>query len=313
MSLTKIANRFINFYKKSSNWQILLTLIIIVLLMTYLQNNTSVYEGFGQKEKFVMKENEEADDSFYAKLYDDIMGNETKNNYEIDEIIRLTNVDKNSNIMVSGSRTGEHVDIIKSKGINDVFGIDKSDVFVKKSKEKYPNNDYRKGNIEESMIVSNNTLSHVVCLDMSIYLIKDKRNVFQNIYSWLKPGGYLLLHIVDRDNFDTILDVSNPIIFFSPQKYAKERITTSHVKFKGLDYVADYQPDNKNNKAYFIEKFTDKKTNNVRKHRHTLYIPTQKQVLQFALDVGFEIKDKIDLVDIDHQYQYIYILQRPTA
>ena len=311
MNFTKLIKGINSFYKKSSNWQFLLTLMIIVLLMTYIQNGVTLKEGFVQKEKFVMKENNDIFDKFYAKLYDFIMRNDSKINFELDQIINATKMNKNSDVMVAGSKTGEHVDILKHKGIVNVFGVDNSKDFVDQSKKKYPNNDYRVGNIEKSMLVPNNSLSHILLLEMNIYVVEDKRTVFQNFYSWLSPGGYLLLHLVDRDNFETVLDVSNPIRFFSPQKYTQDRITTSHIKFKGFDYIADYKPDNPNNKAYFIEKFTDKKTNNIRKHRHTLYIPTLKQILQFANDTGFKLNGKIDLVDIEYQYQYVYILQKP--
>ena len=42
---------------------------------------------------------------------------------------------------------------------------------------------------------------------------------------WLMPGGYLIVHLVDRESFDPILPPGNPLYVVSPQKYAKERIT----------------------------------------------------------------------------------------
>ena len=118
--------------------------------------------------------------------------------------------------------------------------------------------------------------------------------------------------MVDRDNYDTVLDASNPVSFFSPQKYSKKRITKSYVKFGGFDYVADYNADNKNDKAYFIEKFTDRETKHVRKNKHTLYIPKQTDIVKDVMRCGFELKDKLDLIDIEYQYQYIYVFQKPV-
>ena len=50
-------------------------------------------------------------------------------------------------------------------------------------------------------MIFNITLLHVTCLYFTIYYIKDKEN-FSNCFYWLKPGGVLLLHLVDVNKFD---------------------------------------------------------------------------------------------------------------
>ena len=52
--------------------------------------------------------------------------------------------------------------------------------------------------------------------------------------------GYFALHLVDRDQFDPILEAANPLYILSPQKYAKKRITNSIVKFDNFDYKANF-------------------------------------------------------------------------
>ena len=61
---------------------------------------------------------------------------------------------------------------------------------------------------------------------------------FQNCINWLRPGGYLVLHLVNRDKFDPILNTADPLQFVSAQKYAKKRITKSLIKFKDFNYKA---------------------------------------------------------------------------
>ena len=51
----------------------------------------------------------------------------------------------------------------------------------------------------------------------------------------MKPGGYLVVHLVNRDMFDPIRPASNPLFMVSPQKYAKNRIVTSTIKFKDFE------------------------------------------------------------------------------
>ena len=51
------------------------------------------------------------------------------------------------------------------------------------------------------------------------------------------PGGYLVVHIVDRDMFDPILPPANPLNCFL--KNTHQRITTSKIKFNNMEYVAN--------------------------------------------------------------------------
>jgi hypothetical protein len=73
--------------------------------------------------------------------------------------------------------------------------------------------------------------------------------------NFLKPGGYLVIHLVNRNKFDPILPPGNPLIAISPQRYAKERITNTKIKFNDFEYDADFQLDEKKNTALFVEKF----------------------------------------------------------
>ena len=66
-------------------------------------------------------------------------------------------------------------------------------------------------------------------------------NFFENCYNWLEKDGYLIIHLVNREKFDPILDKANPISAVSVQKYAKERITTSTIKFGDFLYKAKLQ------------------------------------------------------------------------
>jgi hypothetical protein len=72
---------------------------------------------------------------------------------------------------------------------------------------------------------------------------------------WLMPGGYLIVHLVDRETFDPILPPGNPLYVVSPQKYAKERITQTKITFNDFIYTSNFSLDKPNNMAMFDEKF----------------------------------------------------------
>ena len=83
------------------------------------------------------------------------------------------------------------------------------------------------------------------------------------------------------------------------------------VKFKDFQYKANFDFYKEKNLAEFTETMTDDKTKNVRKNIHNLYMPTQKKILAMAKNVGFILKGKIDLVNVQYEYQYLYILYKP--
>jgi hypothetical protein len=129
---------------------------------------------------------------------------------------------------------------------------------------------------------------------------------------WLLPGGYLILHLVDRDNFDPILPPGNPLLYVSPQKYAKKRITTTKVKFDDFSYSADFSLNEKTNIATFNEKFKNDSDGKVRKNEHIMYMPPIDTIVNLAQQVGFILDAQVDMVACQYEYQYIYIFVKPT-
>jgi hypothetical protein len=133
----------------------------------------------------------------------------------------------------------------------------------------------------------------------------------KNCYDWLRPGGYFVLHLVNRNKFDPILNSADPLQIVSAQKYAKKRITNSLIKFKDFQYRGDFKLNKEDNIATFEEIFKDDKTKHIRQNVHTMYMPTQRHILSIAKEMGFILKGKIDLVPVQYEYQYLYILYKP--
>ena len=97
----------------------------------------------------------------------------------------------------------------------------------------------------------------------------------------------------------------------SPQRYAKQRITTTKVKFNDFQYDADFQLNKKENSATFIEKFKSDLDGHVRVNEHAFYMETQEAILKQAQKVGFILDSKIDLLKVAYEYQYLYVLVKP--
>jgi SAM-dependent methyltransferase len=297
-----------NLYNKSSNWGKILFFILLLLLVVAIFKPLNKKEGFEQREKFILKKENDLYDDFYADVYDELVYNKLKDEYEVGEIINKTDVTSQSIILDIGSGTGHHVAKLNEKGYS-AIGVDKSGSMVDQAQQNYPNYQFSQGDVLDSSLFGGNIFTHILSLYFTIYYMKDKNLFFQNCMKWLKPGGYLVVHLVDRDNFDPILPPGNPFLLVSPQKYAKERITNTKLIFNNMEYVSNFSLNN--DLATFEEKFKDKKTGKIRKNEHSLFMNPVNDILTMAQNTGFIVQGKIDLMAIAYEYQYLYILVKP--
>ena len=298
-------------YSKSSIWTQMMFWVFLLLLISMLVGKYHpVREGFIQKDKFVLKRGNAIYDNFYATIYDDLVFSNVKNDFEIGEIVNITKPTQESIILDVGSGSGHHVDAFNRRGMS-AIGLDISPDMVAKAQKKYPNWEFKTGDALDYMLFPADSFTHITCLYFTLYYIKDKMKFFRNSFDWLMPGGYLIVHLVNRDKFDPILPAADPLTLVSAQKFAKKRITNSLVKFKDFEYKANFELNKADDEGIFTETFKDDATKHVRQNVHTLYMPTQKYILSLAKDVGFILLGKIDMVAAQYEYQYIYILQKP--
>ena len=306
----KEINSIGDIYKDSSVWGkiVMLSMLFILIIVIFKGLKPNKSEGFEQSNQFLIKTNENIYDDFYANIYDYLVFNNIKTNYEIGEIINKTSPDSESIILDIGCGTGHHVGQLSENNLN-VLGIDISSSMISKAKENYPNCEFKVSDALQQGSFKSNSFTHILCLYFTIYYMKDKMRFFNNCMEWLMPGGYLIIHLVNREMFDPILPPGNPLLIVSPQKYSKKRITTTNVKFTDFNYKADFKINN--NVAQFIEKFKNDNDGKVRKHEHTLYMDSQKEILTMAQEAGFILQGQIDLIKAQYEYQYLYILVKP--
>ena len=312
--ILKQLHNITNLYNKMSNWGKIIVIIVVLLLFVSLfnQNKKISKEGFVQSSKeFILKDNSNIYDDFYASIYDYLVYNNVKNDYEIGEIINQTGPTSESIILDIGSGTGNHVAQMNHRGFKTI-GLDNSEAMVQKSRENYPEFDFVKGDALNTMEFQPSSFTHILCMYFTIYYLKDKLQFFNNAIKWLMPGGYLAVHIVDRDMFDPILPPANPLLMLTPQRYAKERITSSKIIFDDFKYDANFEFYKNTNIAKFIEKFKNKDTGKLfRKQEHKFYMESEQNIVTFARDAGFIVLGKIDLIKAGYEYQYVYIFQKP--
>ena len=311
MSIKSIMKSVSKAVKKSTATEkIFFALAVVVIVIIFVNHGRPQREGFEQTKDFTIKKGPMIYDDFYANVYDDLIFNQIKNDYEVGEIVNKTTPDTESLILDIGSGTGHHVKSLVDRGLK-AQGIDISPAMVKQAKSKYPDLDYSVADALDTMTFPAGSFTHITCLYFTIYYIENKRRFFENCMQWLMPGGYLTIHLVDRDNFDPILPAGDPFGVVSPQSYADKRITSTVVKFNDFDYKSNFElrPDDI---AIMNETFKYKNNGNVRKNEHKLYMPTQKKILSLAKETGFILLSQIDMLRCQYGSQYIYVLQKPN-
>jgi SAM-dependent methyltransferase len=308
----KIIKSLGNAYNKCSLWcKILMFISLLLLLVLVFKGFDKKREGFEQRDQFLIKSGSDIYDDFYSDIYDYLVFNNLKDDYEVGYIINNTSPSSQSKILDIGCGTGHHVSYLGAKGL-DVLGIDISPSMIEKAKTNFPDYKFNVGDALNNHLFESNSFTHILCMYFTIYYFKDKAQFFNNCFKWLMPGGYLIVHLVEREHFDPILPPGNPLLYISPQRYAKERITSTKVKFTDFSYSADFQFDQANDKALFVEKFKNDTNGKVRKNEHTLYMPDVQQIVDEALACGFIVESKADLLQCQYEYQYLYVFVKPN-
>jgi hypothetical protein len=131
--------------------------------------------------------------------------------------------------------------------------------------------------------------------------------------------------------FDPIVPAAKPFTLVSPQSVAKKRITSSDVVFKDFDYKSKFEfgqekeegqegqeqeqegknRDKASDSVTIIETMKDRR-GKVRKNVRSLRMSGQKIIIGEAKDSGFTMLGQYDLVKSQREYQYIYILYKPS-
>lgn len=289
---------------------ILIFSLIMILVSKYDPKNKTI-EGFKQSKELVVKTGPEIYDSFYVDMYDDLVYNKIKNDFEVGTLVKYTKPTEKSVLLDVGAGTGHHVKALQDRGWN-VKGVDISPAMVKKARENYPNASFQVGDVMKTMLYPGNSFTHITCLYFTIYYMKNKKHFLTNCMHWLIPGGTLMIHLVDKDRFDPILPAGDPFVMVSPQKYADKRITSTEIVFHDYNYKSHFDVKPGSDIVIFNEKFKDNKTGKVRKNELEMYMPNHKKIINMAKQVGFIVLGKIDMIPCQYDNQYLYILQKPN-
>ena len=321
----KILNKsFIDFLKLPLLHKIFLLMLILIFL--YLVNRKSsvyeYYEDMTSGKRFDSKFDDDVYDSFYAKYYDKIYENKERDVEQLKIIVSYAKNKKFVKFLDIGCGTGYHVHML-NKMKYDVVGLDKSKSMIEKAQSKFSSCEFIIGDILKNNLFDYNSFTHLLCLNKTFYIIKDKETFFENCALLLNPDGILIIHLLTRDKFKPFILPKDNTVLYNPEIY-NNPITKNIIKFtSNLEYVCDYEvlndPANSDSSDHFNqpyscykENFENFETHNIRKNEINLYIPNIDEILKLAKSKGFVIKDKKSLDFIDHPNEYLFIFKKIT-
>ena len=286
--------------------KVIITIIAILIVIHFLSMfmvNTTTNEYFTD---LPVEYNKNVYDNFYAKIYDELFYSEPKINYESNLIKK--NIRKNELVLDVGCGTGQHISKLKKYNI---IGLDNSESMLQIAKEKSPKTRFVKGNFKNKELFDYQQFDTITIMYFVIYYQKDVTKLLDNCYKWLKKDGQLIIHLVNPEKFDPILEPASPFPAFSLQKYTKNRITKSNVVFNNFEYEGDFNIDLETNKANFNETFTFNDRNKAtKKQTHHLTIPPLDKMVSLIKTSGFVLKKREDLVACGYEYQYLYFFTK---
>ncbi len=317
----------------SSSWaldtlQIVLVIMVAILVTNYLFLRWSMHhkrvssiadedmEGFANPEEAggtdtVVIGTDLLFDDFYAKIYDQIVAGKERQDAEVTLTLGWAKTYQpevaHIQVLDVGCGTGGQVAAFKKLGVAKAVGIDRSESMITRGRQLHKEAELRVGDAENTATAAAGEYNLLTLYYFTFYYLQNRTAALQNFYNWLQPGGCLVMHLVNREKFDPILESASPFIAFSVQKYAKERVTHSKVSFDKFDYEAQFDLDG--SKALFKETFSFA-DGRKRKQIHTLRMPTMAQIVSEVESVGFKYKQYIDLTSIGYEYQYLFCFIR---
>ena len=261
----------------------------------------------------IVKKDADTKDAFYAAVHDHLFNQKVNNAYEVGTIInKFPDISNQTIALDVGAGTGAYMNAFIQHGITNVTGIESSADMISQAKRAFPSLKFNivKGDPTVVSSFKPESFTLVTMLNFEVYYIPNTEQLFSNVYAWLKPGGYFVLHLVDPRKFNAASMLGGDNATTIPPTPTKKG-AHSVMKFNDFEYKSDVQilP---NDVVQFMEVLTDDKTGKVRKNVRNFKMPSPQTFIELAAGVGFNMLGQIDLVKSQREHQFFYLFYKPA-
>jgi ubiquinone/menaquinone biosynthesis C-methylase UbiE len=311
----------------------ILLVLLVIAIANYLaliaihtmQNHVIIAPGMApQREGFTDTNQDKAQpfltndklyDTFYADVYDQLTQQQTRTAAKVALIMQewKQKAWKAEQMIVldAGCGTGVAAAAFAKMKVKQVIALDKSDAMIEKAKFGNQNNptvSFRVADLNNPSALGGSEVSHAACLYFTLYYLPDKDAFFRHMFLWVKPGGELVVEVVNKYKFDPMLESASPLVGFSMQKYSKKRLTESNVVFDKFTYTGRF--DLYDPQAEFTETFRFK-NGTIRRQKHKFTMPTMEDIVKMGQAAGWVYQKYIDLVTVGFEYSYLLFFRHP--
>jgi len=268
-------------------------------------------------------DNDSLYDSFYASVYDQLTQGSVRSQAEVGLILNEWTKRgedlKTFEILDAGCGTGIVTASFAKMGCKKVVGLDKSAAMLTQARsatipqttltdEQKSVIEWREGDLYSPAAASGGEFSHAVVLYFTLYTFADKEAFFRSLFFWIRPGGKLVVHVVNKHKFDPMLESSAPWLGFSLQKYSDQRITKSEVTFNKFKYTGEFELTDP--AAEFRETFRFE-DGTIRRQRHTMRMEDMSAIVEMGKAAGWEYVGHTDLTPISFEYAFHLHFRHP--
>ena len=214
-------------------------------------------------------------DDWYVSLYDVLFFNKEHHAAEQTILHQFIVLPTMGTIVDLGCGTGYWVTALETMYPSyPVVGIDRSPLLIQQCKGTTTGKaTFRVGDITNPRLLSVHSAALLTCFYFTVYYLsrEQQHDLFRHAWSWLRPQGWFVVHLVDPHKFDTrnqhVPEQGNTVAL------------TSHV-YRSEYHDHDYDP-------VFNEHITTHTGHETRHYHHALHMQPVAAYKQWAKEIGF--------------------------
>lgn len=294
-------------------WLDIVKIVGLLIVLYAVSVWSATREGFEDGSSVMLEDPDKYYDSTYASIYKALWHSDQKLEYEqvsFQDLALADHAKASIKVLDMCSGVAPHACWFVNMGV-DYTGVDSSSAMIEQARSECPSAKFQKGDVTQASIFPPKTFSHTFLLGFSAYMFPNVKVVSDNAYLWTQPGGFFVVHLVEPDKYDPLLELSAPFAAFSLQKYSYDRQTKSEIFFNDFKYTGTFQKKKNDEDAIFSEVFTyvDPKTSpgniKYREQKQRWTMPSLDSIIDTIKSSGFRLKEKVHLISCGKEYQYI--------